>query len=63
MHVHRAETKYSTLQLAAPIGQLQELFYFYNVQKQMFTLVLVDYEELSVFHAVYKKVQKWILVF
>lgn len=38
------------------MDQLQELFYLYTVQKQMFILTLVDNEELSrVFHALYKK--------
>ena len=65
MWVHRAEPKYPTLQLALPIGQPQQLFYLYTVQKQMFVdnLMLVDNQKLSsVFHNLYKKVQEWILL-
>ena len=63
VQVHRAEPKYPTVQLALPMDQAQELFYLYAVQKQIFILTLVDNEELSVFHALYKKAQKWMLLF
>lgn len=62
VQVHGAESKYPTLQLALPIGQPQELLFIY-VQKQMFVLILVDNEKLStVFHSLYKKAQKLILL-
>lgn len=60
----QAEQKYPALQLALPMYQPLEFFYLHIAHKQMFILMFMDNEEFSdVFHALYKKTQKWILLF